>query len=262
MIGARLIMYWLLALCLVRISEGALAMEVDFDSEQFYAPNLGSLNYRIHRPANVTGVNKLPLIVFLHGAGERGDDNQRQLIHGARDILAYTQSRARPAIILAPQVPDEERWVDTPWDLSSHSMPANPSRSMSLLMGLLQQLLRDEGVDSTRVYVTGLSMGGYGTWDLIQRWPDVFAAAIPICGGGDTAMADRIKHIPIWAFHGSEDPVVIPERSRDMIAALKGVGSSPVYTEYEGVFHDSWTPTYQNPKVLDWLFSQHLAGDH
>ena len=262
MIGARFIVWWLLALCLVRISEGALAMEVDFASEQFSAPNLGSLNYRIHRPTEVNKALGYPLIVFLHGAGERGDDNQRQLTHGAQDILAYARSRSTPAIVVAPQVPEGERWVDTPWDQRSHSMPSSPSRSMSLLMGLLQKLLAGEMVDSKRVYVTGLSMGGYGTWDLIQRWPDVFAAALPICGGGDADMADRIKHIPIWAFHGSEDNVVMPERSRDMVTALVSVGGSPLYTEYEGVFHDSWTPTYQNSKVLDWLFSQRLVGDN
>ena len=127
---------------------------------------------------------------------------------------------------------------------------------MKAVKKLLEETMKEFPIDPQRVYVTGLSMGGFGTWDIIQRYPDLFAAALPICGGGDTAQAERLKNMPIWAFHGSIDKVVIPERSRNMIAAIKKAGGQPIYTEYPGVGHVSWTQTYSNHAVMDWLFAQ------
>ena len=231
-------------------------MPAEFEYKRHPTEGERFLPYRVHWPEDVDNASPTPLVVFLHVAGERGSDNERQLIHGARDLLRYSIERHEPLIIVAPQVPLDERWVDVVWDERVHRMPEHPSESMGLLMGLLTELMSDSRVDTNRVYLTGLSMGGFGTWDLIARWPDTFAAALPVCGGGDTDSAVRIKNIPVWAFHGSDDAVVIPERSRDMIQALQQVGSNPRYTEYPGVGHDSWTETYQNFEVLDWFFSQ------
>ena len=246
---------WSIA-ALLLLSPLGQAMSAEFDHKRYPIEGEKFLPYRVYSPAGVDNASTMPLVVFLHGAGERGHDNERQLIHGVRDLLRYSIERQEPLINVAPQVPLGERWVDVVWDERVHRMPERPSASMELLMGLLTELMLDSRVDTNRVYLTGLSMGGFGTWDLIARWPDTFAAALPVCGGGDTDSAVRIKDIPIWAFHGSDDAVVIPERSRDMIQALQQVGSNPRYTEYPGVGHDSWTETYQNFEVLDWFFSQ------
>ena len=246
---------WSIA-ALLLLSPLGQAMSEEFDYKRYPIEGEKFLPYRVYSPKGVDNASRMPLVVFMHGAGERGHDNERQLLHGARDLLRYSIERQEPMIIVAPQVPLDERWVDVVWDERVHRMPEHPSESMGLLMGLLTELMSDSRVDPNRVYLTGLSMGGFGTWDLIARWPDTFAAALPVCGGGDTDSAVRIKNIPVWAFHGSDDAVVIPERSRDMIQALQQVGSNPRYTEYPGVGHDSWTETYQNFEVLDWFFSQ------
>jgi predicted peptidase len=121
---------------------------------------------------------------------------------------------------------------------------------------LVDDVLATEAADPQRVYLTGLSMGGYGAWDLAARMPKRFAALLPICGGGDEATAARLASLPIWCFHGADDTVVLPGRSRSMIAAVKAAGGSPRYAELKGVGHDSWTPAYRDPVVLDWLFAQ------
>ena len=127
---------------------------------------------------------------------------------------------------------------------------------MKLTLLLLQEALAKYPVDRSRIYATGISMGGYGTWDIIQRKPELFAAAIPICGGGDASLAPKIKDIPIWIFHGDADPVVPVVRSRDMYGALKAIGANVRYREYPEAGHDVWTRTYSDTEVLKWLFAQ------
>jgi predicted peptidase len=127
---------------------------------------------------------------------------------------------------------------------------------MQSLKELVDEMVENAGIDLNRVYITGLSMGGYGTWDAIARYPNFFAAAAPICGGGDPSMVDRFATLPIWCFHGAQDPVVKVIRSQEMVAALKKVGSKVKYTEYPDLKHDSWTPTYANQEFYAWLFSQ------
>lgn len=227
-----------------------------FEAKAFEVDRRGVLLYRLALPKLDEVSERLPLVVFLHGAGQRGNDNLSQLEHGAEEIYRFTLETDNPAVILAAQVPIEEQWVNTPWGDDSHIQPVEPSRTMGLLMDLIQSILEAYPIDVSRIYVTGLSMGGFGTWDIIARMPDTFAAAIPICGGGDPATAPNIARLPIWVFHGSEDPVVQPRRSRDMVAALRASGGDPVYTEYIGVDHDAWTKTYSDNTVLSWLFSQ------
>ena len=128
-----------------------------------------------------------------------------------------------------------------------------------MTLALIDSLGKEVSIDQQRVYVTGLSMGGFGVWDAIQRRPKLFAAAVPICSGGDTALAPSIKHLPIWAFHGDSDTTVKPQRLRDIIAALKAAGGQPRYTEYPNTGHNSWTATYANREVYAWLFAQKLG---
>lgn len=201
---------------------------------------------------------KYPLIVFLHGAGERGNDNKKQLIHGAK-LFADIENRVNhPAFVIFPQCPENERWVDVDWSLPAHDMPAEPSDNLSMVYELVQNMKSEYPIDTARIYVIGLSMGGYGTWDYASRYPDELAAAVPICGGGDEKQAEKIKDVPFWIFHGSDDKIVPPERSRNMVKALKSFGGKPIFTEYPDVGHLSWNKAFAEPELLDWLFSQTL----
>ena len=226
--------------------------------EVFKSPSGETLNYRLYLPKNIPADKKLPVVLFLHGAGERGDDNFSQLKHGVLSLIKYGSATNDPAIIIVPQCPNGMQWVNVPWAAKSHTMPAQPSQPMSLALSLLREKLKTLPVDLNRVYVTGVSMGGYGTWDAIQREPALFAAAVPICGGGDASCAPAIKQIPIWIFHGDKDGAVPVERSRDMFKALQACGSAVQYREYPGAGHDVWTRTYNDSSVLAWFFAQRL----
>jgi len=214
------------------------------------------LPYRLLQPMHVDPKEKYPLVVFLHGAGERGDDNEAQLRHGVREFLTPENRKDRPCFLIAPQCPAEQKWVDVDWAADSHVQPKGPSAPMRLVLGLIDQTRKDYPIDPKRIYVTGLSMGGFGTWDLLARRPDLFAAAVPICGGGDETTAPKIAKIPIWAFHGAKDPTVKVGRTRAMIEALKKAGGEPKYTEYPDAGHDSWVPAYKDAAMMKWLFAQ------
>ena len=225
--------------------------------EVFQSPGGETLNYRLYLPKPVSAGKRLPVVRFFHGAGERGTNNVSQLVHGVLPIIRHGMAANDPAIVLAPQCPSGMQWVDVPWGAKRHALPPKPSLPMGLALALLRDKLATLPADPARVYVTGISMGGYGTWDAIQRHPELFAAAIPICGGGDTACAPALKTLPIWIFHGDKDGAVPVERSRDMFQALQACGSKAQYREYPGAGHDVWTRTYADKDVLDWLFSQY-----
>jgi predicted peptidase len=183
-----------------------------------------------------------PLMLFLHGAGERGTNLQNVAIHGPLKLVR--KGKDFPFIIVAPQCPEAQLWENEP------------------LLKLLDHVTRQFAVDTNRVYLTGLSMGGYGTWNLGIAHPELFAAMVPVCGGGETIdvllaagqPARALKKLPVWAFHGGKDAVVPPEESRRMVRALKKVGCREVrLTIYPEANHDSWTETYNNPEVYDWL---------
>jgi predicted peptidase len=215
-----------------------------------------TLPYRLLMPKALAAEQKFPLVIFLHGAGERGNDNKLQLVHGLNDFAADEIMDKYPAFVVAPQCPSGKRWVEVDWGLDKHSQPERPSESLVLTFKLIDTLRKVLPIDEGRIYITGLSMGGFGVWDALARRPELFAAAAPVCGGADLATAGKIKAIPIWAFHGDKDGVVKPHRSRDMIAALKAAGSTPKCTEYSGVGHDSWTATYRDAALYEWLFAQ------
>jgi predicted peptidase len=219
-----------------------------------------SLNYRIFQSPKFQIDKKHALVLTLHGSSLRGSDNRAQLKEnrGPMELYRYITNNKINAIVVSPQCPSGERWVETPWYGESHTMPSLPNQTMKLTMALIKSLIASRPVNSNKVYVTGLSLGGFGCWDIIQREPNLFAAAIPICGGGDTAQAVHLKNLPIWIFHGDNDGVVLTKRSRDMYAALKKVGAKVKYTEYPNTGHDSFTPTYNDDSVLKWLFDQEI----
>lgn len=220
------------------------------------------LPYRLWVPKDYDATRKSPLIVYLHGAGERGTNNEGQIAKNGPPVIVSDAVQGKQAcFVVAPQVPGDRRWVEVNWgEKEPHKMPETPSESMRLLLQLLDELPKEFSFDTQRLYLTGVSMGGFGTWELLARRPQLFAAAVPICGGADNTTAPQIKHIPVWTFHGDADTVVWPQRTRTMVEAMKAAGANIKYTEYPGVGHNSWDKAYVEPGLFDWLFAQRKAG--
>jgi len=178
---------------------------------------------------------KWPLIFFLHGAGERGDD-----LDILRDYGPAKEAEGNPDfpfICLTPQCPDGEVWLT----------------QLEVLKSLLDEVLSSYAVDLDRVYLTGFSLGGFGAWAMVMVYPDTFAAMAPICGGGMVGGIEKLKGLPVWAFHGADDEAVPVEQSQQMVEALKSAGGKAKLTIYPGVGHDSWSQTYENPDLYEWF---------
>lgn len=218
-----------------------------------------ALAYRLFKPVKMDAGQRYPVILFLHGAGERGDNNEAQLMHGLRVFSSPEMQAKHPAFILVPQCPAGRKWSDVDWSLLKSALPEKPSASMQLAMQALDSLVSTLPIDPKRIYIAGISMGGYGTWDAATRWPEKFAAAVPVCGGGDDLKAARLKNLPVWCFHGDKDTVVPVVRSRDMVQAVQSAGGSVKYTEYPGVGHNCWDRAYAEPALYEWLFAQRKA---
>ncbi len=215
-----------------------------------------TLPYRLLKPKAYDAEQAYPLVVFLHGMGERGSDNVSQLVNGVSAFFASDAAMDRfPAVVIAPQCPDGEDMNEASWSNWRDETPAI-TRPTRLVLEVVEAMREQFTIDTDRMYIGGLSMGGFGTWDVIQEYPDLFAAAFPICGGGDPHKAERIASLPLWVFHGAKDETVPPQRSRDMVRAIQEAGGHPGYTEYPDVGHDSWTSAFEEPRLLPWLFSQ------
>jgi predicted peptidase len=195
-----------------------------------------TIDYLLYLPPGYEQKEKWPLMLFLHGAGERGSDLNEVKTHGPP--LLIEQGKQFPLIVVSPQCPDGKNWEPTE------------------LTRLLDHMVAKYKVDKDRIYVTGLSMGGFGTWALAAHTPDRFAAIVPVCGGGDPSIAKRIAHLPVWVFHGGKDPIVPISESQEMVDALKKNSGNVRFTIYPDARHDSWTATYANPKVYEWLLEQ------
>jgi predicted peptidase len=190
------------------------------------------LKYLLFTPKAKEGT-KLPMIVFLHGAGERGDKIERVASHGPPKIVK--KKKDFPFIVLSPQCAKGKWW------------------KAEILVKLIDEIIAKHPVDPDRVYLTGLSMGGYGSWELSTKYPDRFAAVAPICGGGKPETVASIKHLPIWVFHGAKDNVVPLKRSQEMVDALKRIGGNVRFTIYPDANHNSWTKSYDNPELYEWF---------
>ena len=235
---------------------------LDIFKKQIYSTENFSLPYAIYIPKNYDCGENYPLLVFLHGAGERGDDNQLQLTVAIQKMFDDPTSPVYDSIVIAPQCPDERKWVMVPWECGNYSIAETPeSEELEAVCGIIRNTIEDYNVDRDRIYITGISMGGYGTWDMLCRHGNRIAAGMPVCGGADTAFARKIKYIPIRTFHGSEDGAVPVDGTRKMFAALKNAGSKSIqYTELDGMNHGIWDMVYSDRENIDWLFSQRLSN--
>lgn len=219
-----------------------------------------TLRYRVLFPEHYDKNKSYPLVLFLHGSGEKGNDNVKQLAHGASLFTDSLNRQNYPAIVLFPQCPENQGWVtikeltDAKFDILDAKEPAKP---LDLAKRLLDLYQKTEAIDSHRIYIFGISLGGMGTFDMICRYPNVFAAAIPICGAVNVNRLKKVRKMPIRIYNGDSDNSVSPEYSRNAFIELKADGSQVVeHIEYPGVGHDSWTPAFAEPDFLKWMFSQ------
>jgi predicted peptidase len=244
----------LLSVYLFTLTAKGLVAQVSLFSYEHYVNGAGdTLQYR-QLLSDYDPVSKYPLLIFLHGMGEWGDDNESQLKWGVMNFATAEVMKTYRPIVIAPQLR-----VDQDWDSFSGenlNYKNEPRKPMKMLRELIDQKIAELPIDTNRIYITGLSMGGFGTYDAIMRYPDLFAAAVPVCGGGDVKKAKDIAHIPIWIFQGALDDVVPPQNSLKMVEALMYEGAHPGYTLLPETGHFSWLAAYSDSMMIDWLFSQ------
>jgi|SRR6218665_61363 len=230
-----------------------------------FIQNGDTLPYRILLPENYDSSKAYPLVLFLHGRGESGNDNERQLANGSALFLRDSVRKKYPAIVVFPQCAANSYWsnvhtvADSKGRRTFYFVPdGEASSSMKLLLSFTSNLEVRYKIKKDQIYVMGLSMGGMGTFEIVRRKPGYFAAAIPICGGADPTTALSMKRTKWWIFHGGKDDVVPTVFSEKMQAALKKAGATVKYTLYPEANHNSWDPAFAEPDLLRWLFSQHL----
>lgn len=250
-----------LFLCLVLFSTSLYAGDkLSFLKKQFTTRTGYKLNYRILYPENYDPAQLYPVILFLHGAGERGADNEAQLVHGGDMFASHANRTQYPAIVIAPQCPADKWWVTytRPSDNGGERFfppSAAITPELAAVKELLDSYIGKGAVDTKRIYITGLSMGGIGTFDLVCRYPDLFAAASPICGGGNVQRLSRYKGRTAFSiYHGDSDRTVDVRFSRDAYKALQTAGAEVRYKEYPGVDHNSWDNVFAEPDYIGWMY--------
>lgn len=217
-----------------------------------------TLPYRILFPENYVKSKSYPLVLFLHGSGERGNDNEAQLIHGSTLFTDPVNRLKYPAIVVFPQCPKNSYWapISSREDGFSYVNSKKPTEPMQMVIRLIKYLQKTESINSKRMYVSGLSMGGMGTYDLVCRKPKMFAAAVPICGGVSLERLKKIKNLPIRIYHGDADQIVSPEHSRNAYIELKSNGSQNAeLIIFPGIGHNSWDSAFKQSDFLSWIFS-------
>ncbi len=239
------------------------AQDLGLYKKEYYIVGKDTLPYRILLPVNYDASTKYPLIYFLHGSGERGNDNEKQLVHGGKLFLTEDNRRDYPAIVVFPQCPQNSSWTNVSFKRAADGnrqfnfMSDTPvTRAMVMAQGLVKQLLSSYPVKKKQVYVAGLSMGGMGTFEIVRRNPSLFAAAIPICGGGNTDVKRKMKKVDWWIFHGAKDASVPVALSEQMHEALLNAGAKAKLTIYPEATHNSWDSAFAEKELLPWLFSQ------
>lgn len=252
-----------LSLVLFITSYFAFAQDFSAYKKDFFIQGTDTLKYRVLYPANFDAGKKYPILFFLHGRGESGNDNEKQLTHGAKMFLTESFRKDFPAIVVFPQCAEDSYWANVDIDTVNTKRfftfvkGGQPTKSMALLLQLSTQFVHQPFADQSRIYVGGLSMGGMGTYEMLRRKPKTFAAAFAICGGDDIANVKKYKKVPLWIFHGGLDDVVSPQFSYGIYRELKKLGQEPKFTVYLKANHNSWDPAFAEPTLLPWLFGKH-----
>ena len=251
-----------LLIAILCMSGGMLAQDFSKFEKRWFLHDGDSLPYRLLLPEDFKTGEKYPMVLFLHGSGERGADNEKQLTHGAALFLNDSVRKAFPAVVVFPQCGEGSSWakiaIEGEWGNRQFTFfeNAEPTTEMLLLEGLLKQLRQSYPIKKNALYVGGLSMGGFGTFELVNRNPGLFAAAFPICGGANPSIAHRLKRVDWWIFHGGADDVVPSKYSTQMVEALKAKRANVTYSLYPAVKHNSWEYAFKEPNLLPWLFSK------
>ena len=253
----------LIIFALVFLRNTSTAQNLALYQKHLLIQNTDTLPYRLLLPENYDANKKYPLIFFMHGAGERGNDNEKQLEHGAKLFLKEDVRKKFPAIIVFPQCTQNSFWSNVSFQSDGMGKRSfifkpdgEPTIAMKLANELLYKIMSEYRVQKKQVYIGGLSMGGMGTFEMVSRNPKIFAAAFPICGGGNPATAKKIRKINWWVFHGAKDDVVLPLYSQVMVNALQAAKASVKFTLFPNANHNSWDPAFAEPQFLPWLFAQ------
>ncbi len=242
----------------------AYSQEFSAYEKKEFSNAVGSLPYRILYPENYTPNKTYPLIVFLHGSGERGNDNEAQLKHGGSMFLRDSIRKKYPAIVIFPQCPADSFWTPVVWHWDSvlnkrvfDYVPGTPATALVLVKDLITQMITSKKADAKRIYLGGLSLGGFGSFAFAASYPKLLAAAFPICGGGSTTITNSYnKKVAWWLFHGDKDGVIPVSFSRDLFKKMQSKHLSVKYTEYPGVEHNSWENMFMEKEFFAWLFSK------
>jgi predicted peptidase len=228
-----------------------------FVPARFASSKGGSLPYQVFTPTNSTAGTRYPLLIFLHGAGDLGDDNLQQLSAFPREFISAGNQAQHPCYAIAPQCPTNDSWSSFPeYPTNAHASKL-PTAATRIAKELIEELVADCNIDRSRIYVTGLSLGGESTFDIVSRRADLFAAAVPVCGIADVDRAASMKTVPFWIFHGEDDEINPARYSREIVQALKALGATPKYTEYQGEGPGIWNRAYTEPGLIPWIFQQH-----
>ncbi|HEX5653991.1 MAG TPA: dienelactone hydrolase family protein [Chitinophagaceae bacterium] len=257
--------FFLIIYLLILLPVVVSAQDTGLYEKHWFVQDGDTMPYRILFPAHYDPARKYPLVLFLHGRGESGNDNEKQLVHGARLFLQDSVRQKYPAIVVFPQCSNRTYWSNMQTVITGKKdsrrefyfiADGEPTSAMKLLTSLLGNLFTRYPVQKNQVYVMGLSMGGMGTFEIVRRKPDLFAAAIPICGGAEPATAPKLVKTKWWVFHGGKDDIVLPVYSQKMVDALRKAKASVKFTLYPEANHNSWDPAFAEPGLLSWLFSQ------
>lgn len=245
--------FLVLAACIM-----AYAQDQTFSHEQFTSSDNTTLKYRLLKPSDTAKGDKFPLVLFLHGAGERGNDNEKQMIHGSQMFLNPVNREKHPAYVIMPQCPESGFWAYSvrPAALTELKAEDEMPPIFKAVKELLDSYLQDPSVDKSRIYIMGLSMGAMATYDMVVRFPEIFAAAIPICGAVEPERLKDIKGVNFRIYHGNADDVVPVECSRKAYMALKEAGIKVELYEFPGCGHVSWNLAFSQPDFMKWLFAQ------
>lgn len=240
----------------------AKAQDLSKFKKEIFVKGKDTLKYRILYPENFDATKKYPVLIFLHGRGESGTDNEKQLTHGAKMFLTDNFRKKFPSIVIFPQCAAESYWSNVIIEpindkrFFTFQKGGEATQAMSLVLSFTDHFFKTAVVDQSRIYVGGLSMGGMGTFEILRRRPKTFAAAFAICGGDNQANVKKYKHVPLWIFHGGLDDVVNPQLSYQVFRELRNLEHPPKFTIYPKANHNSWDAAFAEPDLLDWVFAQ------